>query len=293
MKKLYFLTIALAISSLFNLNAQTLLAEFPLQSDGVDITGNNNDMTIQKAPFQNGGVYSNGIYYGNDTTGSHIQTPQINNFNFDDLAVRVDFLMEEYPEFEKPIIMVGTSWRWLSAWMEENKIGLRVNNGMIKDVSDVVVSLNEWHSVTVSYNKVEEKAWLHLDGSLILTLDVAELNHGENAIVVNSDGGIGNTYKGYWRNLEIHNSAIISGIGDKTIDNISVTARGSSLDVMVPDGEGNIQLQVVDISGRQLGNYQLNEGSNSLNIESAKGLKVLVFKNQSGEQSVKKIVMGN
>ncbi len=293
MKKLYFFTIVLAIGTLFNLNAQTLLAEYPLVSDGVDITGNNGDMTILKAPFQNGGIYSNGIYYGSDTNGSHLQTTQINDFNFDDLAVRVDFQIEEYPEFEKPIIMLGTSWRWLSAWMEENKIGLRVNNGMIKDVSETVVSLNEWHTVTISYNKVEEKAWLHLDGSLILTLDVPELNHGENSSVVNSDGGIGESYKGYWKNLEIHNSAIISGIDNKSFDDIKLTARGSALDISIPEGNGNTKLQIFDVSGRLLGNYKLSEGFNSLDIESAKSLKVLVFSNQTGYKSVKKVILGN
>jgi hypothetical protein len=287
------LIIALAISTLFSLNAQTLLAEFPLLYDGTDITGNNGDMTIHKAPFDNGGVYSNGIYYGSDTNGSHLQTTQINNFNFDDLAVRVDFQIGEYPEFEKPIIMLGIAWRWLSAWMEEDKIGLRVNNGTIKDVSDVVVSLNEWHTVTVSYNKIEEKAWLHFDGSLVLTLDVAELNHGENATIVNSDGGTGDTYKGYWKNLEIHNSAIISGIGSKSFDDIKLNTKGPALDISIPEGYGNTKLQIFDVSGRLLDNYKLSEGFNSFNIESAKSLKVLVFSNNNGQQSVKKVILGN
>ena len=294
MKKLYLFTIALAISSLFNLNAQTLLAEFPLTADGVDITGNNPDMTILKAPFQNGGIYSNGIYYGNDTTGSHIQTQQIVDFNFDDLTVKVNFLIEEYPDFRKPIIMAGASWRWLSAWMDEDKIALRVNNGSIKEISDVVVSLNEWHAVDISYNKVEEKAWLHLDGELIITLDVSEITHGENSRIVNSDGGIGYTYKGYWRNLEVHNSSVVAGIEDKTaMENITLATRGSSIELGVPSGEGNIGLQIFDINGRQLGTYQLNEGINTVNLESSTGIKVLVFRNKNGQQSVRKLLMSN
>jgi len=293
MRKLYFFTIALVIGTFFNLNAQTLLAEYPLVSDGVDITGNNGDMTIHKAPFQNGGIYSNGIYYGSDTNGSLIQTPQINNFNFDDLTVKVEFLLEEYPENQKPILMIGGAWRWLSAWMQGDKIGLKANNGSIWELTDVIVSLNGWHSVTVSYNKSEEKVWLHLDDELILTVDVAELDQGDNSSILNEDNGTGNTFKGYWKNLEVHNTAVVAGIGNNTIDDISVATRGSYLDIIVPEGKGNIQLQIVDISGKQLGIYNLSEGLNSLNIESAKSLKILLLKNQDGQQTVKKVILGN
>ena len=64
MKNIYFISIAIVLFSFSSLSAQTLLAEYPLLSDGVDISGNNAEMTILEAPFQNGGIYSNGIYTG-------------------------------------------------------------------------------------------------------------------------------------------------------------------------------------------------------------------------------------
>lgn len=288
MKKLYFFTIALVLVSFFNLNAQTLLAEFPLTADGVDITGNNDDMTLLKAPFQNGGIYSNGIYYGNDTTGSHIQTQQIVDFNFDDLTVKVDFLIEEYPDFRKPIVMVGSSWRWLSAWMDEDKISLRVNNGSIKETSDVVVSLNEWHDVSVSYNKVEEKAWLHLDGELIITLEVDELTHGENVRIVNSDGGIGYTYKGYWKNLEVHNSSVVAGIRNNLLEEISIKPIGNQVQLTVPF-DNIVGLQMFDLSGRNLGEYKLNKGTNIFAVPRGNNVILFVLTDQKGNRSTRKI----
>ena len=100
MKKLYSIVIALLFITQLGLNAQTLLAEYPLVEDGVDATGKNTDMTISKASFQNDGIYSNGIYYGSDTTGSYISTPQIEGFNFDDLTIKVDFFIDDVFQFK-------------------------------------------------------------------------------------------------------------------------------------------------------------------------------------------------
>lgn len=293
MKKLYFLTIALVLISFLNLDAQTLLANYPLISDGVDVTGNNTEISIKKAPFQNGGIYSNGVYYGNDTTGSHIQSPQIVDFNFDDFTTNVDFLIEEHPEFDKPIIMMGTSWRWMSAWMSGDKIALKVNNGSFYEVSDVVVNLNEWYSVTISYNKADGEARLHLDGVLILTIEVAELIHGDNSRVVNSDGGIGNTYKGYWRNLEVHNTSSVASVDDKIMENIVVKPFGKRVQVSVPFENNGISMQMFDLSGRNIGEYKLIQGTNSYAVPKTNSVVVFVFADQKGKRSVRKILLDN
>jgi len=294
MKKLYSIVITLLVITQLNLNAQTLLASYPLTADGVDVTGNNTDMSISVAPFQNGGIYSNGIYYGNDPdNGSHIQSPQIADFDFDNLTVKVDFLLEEHTEFSMPIIMVGSSWRWLSAWMVEDKIALRVNNGSIQETSDVVVDLNQWHAVSVSYNKAEGKAMLYLNYELVLTLEVDELTHGENARVVNSDGGIGNTYKGYWRNLEVYNSSIVASVDNQIMEDIEVNTFGDQLQVNIPFENNGISLQMFDLSGRNIGEYKLSQGTNSFSVPQGNNVIMVVLSDQKGNQSVRKLGFNN
>jgi len=289
MKKLYFLTITLVLISFLNLNAQTILAEYPLTEDGVDITGYNNEMNISEAPFQNGGIYSNGIYAGNDENGSSISTPQIVGFNFDDLTIKVEFLIEEYPEHTMPIIMAGSSWRWLSAWMNEDKIALKVNNGSIYEISDVVVSLDQWHSVTISYNKVEGKARLHLNDGLILTVDVEEITNGENARITNYDGGSAKTYKGYWRNMEIHNTAVVANIEDNLMEDINIELYANKVQINIPYENNAVRLQMFDLSGRNIGEHNLIQGSNSLAIPKGNSIIMFVLTDQKGNRSVQKL----
>lgn len=293
MKKLYSIVITLLVITNLNLNAQTLLASYPLTADGVDMTGNNSEMSISEAPFQNGGIYSNGIYYGNDPAGSHIQSPQIADFDFDNLTVKVDFFLEEHPEFSMPIIMCGTSWRWMSAWMFEDKIALKVNNGSIQETSEVVVDLNQWHTVSVSYNKAEGKAMLYLNYELVLTLEVAELTHGENARVVNSDGGIGNTYKGYWRNLDIYNSSVVASVDNKIMESIDIKSLGGQVQINIPFDNNGIDLQMIDLSGRNIGEYKLSQGTNNIIVPQGNNVIMFVLTDQKGNQSVRKLGLNN
>ncbi len=293
MKNIYFISIAIVLFSFSNLNAQTLLAEYPLLSDGVDISGNNTEMTISKAPFQDGGIFSNGIYYGNDTTGSHIQSPQIVGFNFDDLTVKVDFLLEEYPEYSKPIILLGSSWRWMSIWMDEDKIALKVNNGSFYEISDVVISLNQWHTASVSYNKSEAKASLYVDDNLVLSIEVEELNHHEDGRLGNSDGGIGNTYLGYWKSLRIYDGSIVSKVEEKLIENIRIQQSGHQVQIDVPFENAGTMLHMFDLSGRSIGDYTLKTGTNTFDVSQENQIVLFVLDDQKGNRLTRKIYIGN
>jgi hypothetical protein len=289
MKNIYFISIAIVLFSFSSLSAQTLLAEYPLLSDGVDISGNNAEMTILEAPFQNGGIYSNGIYNGNDTMGSYIQSPQIADFNFDDLTVKVDFLLDEYPEHNKPIIMLGSNWRWMSAWMDESKIALKVNNGSYYEISDAVVSLNQWHTLSVSYNKAEAKAELYLDFNMVLSIDVEELNHHENGRITNLDGGIGKTYLGYWKNLRIYNSSVVAKIDENLLENIYIRQLRRQVQVDVPTENNGTVLRMFDLSGRSIGEYKLKTGTNTFTVQQAKQLVLFVLDDQKGHRLTQKI----
>ncbi|MCK5821334.1 MAG: hypothetical protein KAH17_05595 [Bacteroidales bacterium] len=293
MKKLFTIVIALLFITQLGLNAQTLLAHYPLISNGVDSTGNNADMTMGNAPFQNGGIYSNGIYSGSDTTGSYFYTPQIANINLDDLTINVEFLIEEYPEHSMPIIMAGSSWRWLSAWMDGDKIALKVNNGRSYEVSTKVVDLDQWYSVSISYKKADGKAMLHLDDVLILSIDEDELNHHDYSRIVNSDGGIGNAYKGYWRNLKVYDASIVNKIDDELMDRVSIKPFGNQIQVDVPFEDKGVNLQMFDMSGRILGEQVLKPGRTVLDAPKGNNIIMFVLTDQKGNRLTKRLAFSN
>ena len=90
MKKLFLFTMVLFLG-VFNAYSQdNLEAFYPLQANGNDTTEQNGEMIIYYAPFQNGGIYSNGIYNGGSEEGSHIRTPYIGNLDVDNFSVLLD-----------------------------------------------------------------------------------------------------------------------------------------------------------------------------------------------------------
>ncbi|MFH1845519.1 MAG: hypothetical protein ABIF77_20225, partial [bacterium] len=102
MRRLLFLCsiLCLLLSTVVSVNAAPLaksekIAHYPLTSDAVDITGNNGDMTLTNAPFQDGGVYCNGIYPGGDPTATIVMTPEIVGLNPESCAVSAEFKISE------------------------------------------------------------------------------------------------------------------------------------------------------------------------------------------------------
>jgi len=74
MKLLYtLLAITFSYAAVAQIPGYTLIADYPLTSDAVDATGNYGNTTLTNAPFQDGGVYSNGVYNDGTTNGSIIQ----------------------------------------------------------------------------------------------------------------------------------------------------------------------------------------------------------------------------
>jgi len=69
----------------------TLIAHYPLQSDGLDATGNNGPMILFNAPFKDGGVYCNGIYPGGDPDAAEIRTPTLEGLDPESFTASAEF----------------------------------------------------------------------------------------------------------------------------------------------------------------------------------------------------------
>ncbi|MFH1842939.1 MAG: LamG-like jellyroll fold domain-containing protein [bacterium] len=215
MRRLLFLCsiLCLLLSTIVTVNAAPLaksekIAHYPLTSDAVDITGNNGDMTLTNAPFQDGGVYCNGIYPGGDPTATIVMTPEIVGLNPESCAVSAEFKISEYPpEAYRPVFMCGVNWRWLGVDIHlDGMLGLRYNNSTSIH-TDVPVSLDTWHQVMVTYNGTTDSANLYLDGEWVT--DAAFVcNHHDDQDISTHNGASGRQFLGIFRNLIVYNGPV-------------------------------------------------------------------------------------
>jgi len=295
MKKFNFLF--LAIISLFSLHAQTdsLLANYPLITDGIDATANNDDMTLKNAPFENGGVYSNGIYIGVDTTGSVIATPSINNFNFDQFTITVEFRIDSYPSSKNPVIIGGKSWRWIGAFIEDEHLAFMANDYSNYYVTDEVVELNTWNKLSISFSKKQKNAQLYLNGKLVYEELIPVLVHNDDGQFLNYHGGTGITFKGYWRNLKIFDTSGPAAIAENNpLNDIKVITNQRHVKIWLPSGEKEVNLQILDVVGKQLGSYRLTNRESIIHPQFSKTANyLLVFTNGKGQKAVKKVFINN
>jgi len=130
------------------------IANYTLNRTAVDSTGIQSNITLKNAPYQSdGSVYSNGIYpYPDASTGSTIETPMLSSFDFNNFRVSVNFKITSLPSRRSPIIIGGSSYRWIGANIEPNgTVSLLWNNYNIT-YSSKYVSVGSFYNITISYN---------------------------------------------------------------------------------------------------------------------------------------------
>jgi hypothetical protein len=187
-----------------NVTGQNLIAHYPLNSNPNDTTGLNDPMELINTPYQEGGIYCNGIYYGNSGY-CHAITPQLGNFNFNSFAITVNFKVSEYPEPgpDRPVFVGGDLYRWIQFGLRsDSTVSLRYNNGLLVP-SKVKYSLNTWYQATIIYDSSTKTGSLYLDNELACTAQF-ELFHGNDANIGITNFGSGTTFKGWLSDLRIY-----------------------------------------------------------------------------------------
>ncbi len=196
MKKIYFLLLICLITNYAHA-ISGLIANYPLTSNGVDITGNNDTINRINAPFQNGGIYCNG-----DLPSMVMRTPQINGFSFTSFSISFDFNADEYST--RPVIMCGSSYRWLGLYLDTNgTIKLKYNNDNF-ETSSVPYTPHNWHSAYLNYDGVTVK--LYLDGVEAISKAVTFVYVATDTEIGAVDYGTARGFKGLIKNLKITNS---------------------------------------------------------------------------------------
>ncbi|MCA9940293.1 MAG: PASTA domain-containing protein [Anaerolineales bacterium] len=182
----------------------SLLAFYPLARNGREVTGRNDDLDLQAISFVDEAAYCNGQYDLNNASGCRIQTPQISGMNFNRFTIAVEFKADELAN--RPVFIGGRGYRWIGFVLKsDGGIRLKYNNSNYADCT-VTYQAGRWYSARVIYNQGEAR--LYLNGVLGCTVSFT-IDHGNNANVMVTDYSNATLFKGYIRNLQIYNAALV------------------------------------------------------------------------------------
>jgi hypothetical protein len=184
------------------------IAHYPLQTDGLDATGINDPMILDNAPFQDGGVYCNGIYPGHPGAFD-VETPPISSLSFENLAVSVEFKIDQYPtleDYRRPILIGGYSYRWLGAEVyTDGTIGFLYNNSH-HQASSTPISLGVWHTIVITYDSLSRTGTLYLDNLLVSSAEF-DLTQGGDTNFLAINPASGRAFQGVLRELVVYDAS--------------------------------------------------------------------------------------
>ena len=184
----------------------SVIAHYPLLSDGIDISGNNDPMTLINAPFQNGGVYCNGIYDIGNPAGCKVMTPQnLTGFSPNSFEISMDFMLtatSNQSSNPTPIFIGGDSYRWVGfcQYYEggSHKFSLLTNNSEYTN-TQTILTINQWNNAKITYNGTTVQAFLN--NHLIYSKNIALVMGGDYNIGATNYSN-GTIFKGYLKEFE-------------------------------------------------------------------------------------------
>ena len=183
-----------------------LIGHWPLQSDAEDITGQMPPMQLSNAPFENGGVFCNGLLSG--STASMVETPTLPISLFQGFTVSVQFMVDEIPVTNhamSPVLVGGRDYRWIAfELMNNGTVGLLCNN-FNRVSTTIAYTADEWHEAMLSYDSSMSMFKMYLNGSFVAAYpDVLEhgTSEGDRTFLIRNNSNA-SVFKGYLRDLKI------------------------------------------------------------------------------------------
>lgn len=181
-------------------NDSVPIAHYPLRQDGEDTTGNNAPMQLENAPFQEGGVYCNGIYLYGGTDACFISTPDLQGFDFQSFSIVVNFMTTEFRYM--PVVVGGRSARWIAFYLgKDGSTDLMYNNHNIMNCA-TTYRLNTWHEAILTYDGTTGR--LYLDRQLGCMVDFQIDSSFNDRDISTTDFSNAAVFKGVLRDLQIY-----------------------------------------------------------------------------------------
>jgi hypothetical protein len=178
-----------------------LIAYYPLADDALDDTNINGPITLQNAPFQDGGVFCNGS--NQPATGCQILTPQMNSFDFDSFSISARFKVSGFARM--PVFVGGRGWRWIGFYLNQNGTTSLLTNNSNYEACTVSYEVNTWHTALVTYDGSAGR--LYLDGRLGCTVNYA-LNNGNDKNVSTTNFSNAQVFNGIISELKVYKKVI-------------------------------------------------------------------------------------
>jgi len=266
-----------------NFDSFSLIAHYPLSADANDITGKNLPMELINTPFQDGGIYCNGNYIDGDQDSCNATTPDVSDFNFSSFAISLTFKISQSYDERKPIIVGGSSWRWMSIFIDpDSSIGFDMFGAFLNSPSSQTkYNPNSWHKVSVIYDSVSQTGELFLD-DILIQIDATQLNHGNENFFTITHSGAGRTFKGILKDLKIYSKSQSTDIAELTqnktnhfdlVQTYPNPFNASTLIKFSIKKPGNVLLKLFDLKGEEVktltndfygtGNHQILLNSNN------------------------------
>ncbi len=164
-------------------------------------------MNMHNTPFQEGGIYCNGIYSGSgDPNRCWAFTPKLTALDFDSFTISARFKPSEYYEDTfRPALMGGNSWRWLGIRLEMDSTVTLLYNNATSVRTETTYTPGTWHEGVITYDGTT--AILYLDGTEIASEDIV-LKHEEDANLSIANGANGKTFKGHFGRLKVYSEVV-------------------------------------------------------------------------------------
>jgi len=185
-----------------------LIAYYPLVDNTFDVTGNYDTMTLYNTPFEEGGIYCNGIYtLGGTPEGCDAITPSLPALDFDSLTLSARFMVSEYyQDHHRPVFVGGSSYRWLGIRLQtDSTFALTYNNGALV-MTGTKYTPGTWQEGVITFDG--STATLYVDGALLASATDVVLNHGNRRDVLIADRGYGTTLKGHFGRLKVYSGIV-------------------------------------------------------------------------------------
>ncbi len=301
--KTFFLILTWILLSMLSVYSQDLsqfvpIVHYTLINTSADSLGNYDTIQLKNAPFQGlDGVYSNGIYPGNDTNGCTIRTPIIDGFDYSKFAFSLEFKRDIGFNY-KPVIVAGALWRFLGARIatKDSLIQLIYNGKHTNSISTPTIESNKWYKLTIIYQ--DSTGYLYLGEDLVDSIQFVIKSKDYDKVFSNSHGGYGITFKGNWRNLIVYKAATTAtGELDDLSAHFDVYPIPNSGIFTVKSKENNqdsYSIRLIDLQGKIVFSKKITNLSSGKRIETKglnTGIYLLKITDETGKSYSKKIII--
>lgn len=250
------LTICICIVFTLHLQAQTenrnLLAHYPLQGDLLDLTAQQDPLTITEIEVRDTGLYSDGANSFSDTA-NNIQGffPAL---DLDDLAFSLEFLIDSIPDdgLNRTVIVGGSGWRWLSIRYNQTTGQLSFGyNNSFQAVDRFDFEYGTWYEALITYERSKQLGRMFINGNEVANATF-DLTHG-NDRNFKLDCFCGpHAMRGLWKNFRVFGPDSLNMMADplsiqcsSSMDASSNEALDGAIFLEITDGKGPYSLEVL------------------------------------------------